>query len=68
MVAFVAAPPASALDPSSALPVLVYLWAESPERAFVEKTAGAVIVLLSLLIMLNAAAAYARRRFDPFRR
>ena len=68
MVAFVATPPASALDPSSALPVLVYLWAESPERAFVEKTAGAVIVLLSLLILLNGAAAYARRRFDPFRR
>ncbi len=68
MVAFVATPPASALDPSSALPVLVYLWAESPERAFVEKTAGAVIVLLSLLVLLNGAAAFARRRFDPFKR
>ena len=68
MVAFVATPPASALDPSSALPVLVYLWAESPERAFVEKTAGAVIVLLFLLIVLNGAAAYARRRFNPYER
>ena len=68
MVAFVATPPASALDPSSALPVLVYLWAESPERAFIAKTAGAVIVLLTLLIILNGAAAYARRRFDPYRR
>ena len=68
MVAFVVTPPASALDPSSALPVLVYLWAESPERAFVEKTAGAVIVLLTLLVLLNGAAAYARRRFDPFKR
>ena len=68
MVAFVATAPASALDPSSALPVLVYLWAESPERAFVEKTAGAVIVLLSLLVLLNGAAAYARRRFDPYKR
>jgi len=68
MVAFVATPPASALDPSSALPVLIYLWAESPERAFVEKTAGAVIILLALLILLNALAAYARRRFDPYRR
>jgi len=66
MVSFVATPPASVLDPSSALPVLVYLWAESPEIAFVEKTAGAVIVLLTLLLILNSAAAYARRRFDPF--
>lgn len=68
MVAFVATPPASALDPSSALPVLVYLWAESPERAFVEKTAGAVIVLLFLLVVLNGVAAFARRRFDPYKR
>ena len=68
MVAFVATPPASALDPSSALPVLVYLWAESPERAFVEKTAGAVIVLLFFLVILNGAAAYARRRFNPYER
>ena len=68
MVAFVATPPTNALDPSSALPVLVYLWAESPERAFVEKTAGAVIVLLFFLVLLNGAAAYARRRFDPYKK
>jgi len=67
MVAFVATPPASVFDPASALPVLIYLWAESPERAFVEKTAGAIILLLGLLVLMNAAAAYLRRRFDPFR-
>lgn len=68
MVAFVATPPANALDPSSALPVLIYLWAESPEAAFAEKTAGAVIILLALLLALNALAAYARRRLDPYRK
>jgi phosphate transport system permease protein len=68
MVAFVATPPHSLFEPSSALPVLVYLWAESPEAAFAEKTAGAIIVLLALLLMLNALAAYIRVRLNPFRR
>lgn len=68
MVAFIAAPPAGPMEPASALPVLVYLWAESPEIAFVEKTAGAVIVLMVLLGALNGMTAYARRRFDPFHR
>ncbi len=67
MVAFVATPPESALDPASALPVLIYVWAESPEAAFAEKTAGAAIVLLALLLALNGLAALARRRLDPYR-
>jgi phosphate transport system permease protein len=48
--------------------VLVYLWAESPEAAFAEKTAGAIIVLLALLFALNALAAYVRARLNPYRR
>jgi len=67
MVAFVAAPPESVLEPASALPVLVYLWAESPERAFVEKTAGAVLVLLALLAALIGAAAWVRARYGARR-
>ena len=63
MVAFVVTPPMSVFDPSSALPVLIYLWAESPERAFVEKTAGAALVLLFFLGFLNATAIWLRHRF-----
>lgn len=63
MVAFVVTPPASVFDPSSALPVLIYLWAESPERAFVEKTAGAALVLLFFLGLLNATAIWLRHKF-----
>lgn len=68
MVAFVATPPLNPFEPSSALPVLVYLWAESPEAAFAEKTAGAIILLLALLILLNGLAAVIRRRANPYRR
>lgn len=63
MVAFVVTPPASFVDPSSALPVLIYLWAESPERAFIEKTAGAALVLLLFLVTLNLIAIWLRHKF-----
>ncbi|MDG1463095.1 MAG: phosphate ABC transporter permease PstA, partial [Gammaproteobacteria bacterium] len=50
MVAFIVEVPGTPFDPSSALPVQIYLWADSPERAFVERTAAAIIVLLSFLL------------------
>ncbi len=64
MVAFIVDIPASFTDPSTALPVQVYLWADSPERAFVEKTSAAIIVLLGFLITMNAAAVILRKRFE----
>ena len=64
MVAFVVDPPKTPLDPASALPVQVYLWADSPERGFVEKTSAAILVLLAFLIALNSVAVYLRRRWE----
>ena len=64
MVAFIVDVPNSPLDPSSALPVQVYLWADSPERAFVERTSAAIMVLLVFLISMNACAVALRRRFE----
>jgi phosphate transport system permease protein len=64
MVAFIVDIPGSFADPSTALPVQVYLWADSPERAFVEKTSAAIIVLLAFLITMNAAAVILRKRFE----
>jgi phosphate transport system permease protein len=64
MVAFVVDVPGSFTDASTALPVQVYLWADSPERAFVEKTSGAIVVLLGFLIAMNGAAIALRRRFE----
>jgi phosphate transport system permease protein len=64
MVAFIADVPNSPLDPSSALPVQVYLWADSPERAFVERTSAAIMVLLAFLISMNGLAVLLRRRFE----
>lgn len=64
MVAFIVDIPHTPLDPATALPVQVYLWASNPERAFVEKTAAAVIVLLVFLIAMNGAAVFLRKKFE----
>jgi phosphate transport system permease protein len=64
MVAFVVDVPGSVTDPATALPVQIFIWADSPERAFVAKTAAAILVLLAFLIMMNGAAVVMRRRFE----
>jgi phosphate transport system permease protein len=64
MVAFVADFPATPLDPATALPVQIYMWANEAERAFVERTSGAIIVLLIFLILMNVGAILLRRRFE----
>ena len=64
MVAFIADVPGGPLDPATVLPVQIYLWADSPERAFVERTAAAILVLLVFLIVMNALAVVLRKRFE----
>ncbi len=64
MVAFIVDVPSSPMDPATALPVQVYLWADSPERAFVERTSAAIIVLLFFLLLMNAVAIVLRKRFE----
>jgi len=64
MVAFVADVPQSWTDPSTVLPVQIYLWSDAPERAFAEKTSGAIIVLLAFLFCMNGLAVWLRRRFE----
>jgi phosphate transport system permease protein len=64
MVAFVVDVPSGPLSPATVLPVQVFMWADSPERAFVEKTSAAIIVLLLLLGLMNAAAIYLRKKFE----
>ncbi len=64
MVAFIVDLPSSPLDPATALPVQIFLWADSPERAFLEKTSGAILILLTFLISMNAGAVMLRKRFE----
>ena len=64
MVAFIVDIPAAPFDSAAALPVQIFLWADSPERGFTEKMSAAIIVLLAFLIIMNALAVYLRRRFE----
>jgi phosphate transport system permease protein len=64
MVAFIVDIPKGFTDPATVLPVQVFLWSDSPERAFVERTSGAIIVLLAFLVVMNAAAVVLRNRFE----
>ena len=64
MVAFIVDIPAGVTDPSTVLPVQIYLWADSPERAFIERTSAAIMVLLGVLVLMNAVAIYLRKKFE----
>lgn len=64
MRAFIAVPPSGITDPSSVLPVQIFLWSDEVDRAFVEKTSAAIIVLLVFMLMMNAIAIYLRNRFE----
>ena len=64
MVAFIVDVPSGPLDPSTVLPVQIFLWADSPERALVEKASGAILILMSFLIVMNAAAVMLRNKFE----
>ncbi|MEQ9325955.1 MAG: phosphate ABC transporter permease PstA [Rhodospirillales bacterium] len=64
MVAFIVDIPGSPFEAATVLPVQIYLWADSPERAFVEKTSAAIMVLLGFLVVMNALAVVLRKRFE----
>jgi phosphate transport system permease protein len=64
MVAFIVDVPGGFADPATALPVQIYLWADSPERAFAERTSAAIIVLLGFLLLMNLAAVILRKRME----
>lgn len=64
MVAFVADVPAGFTSPATVLPVQIYLWADFPERAFVDRTSAAILTLLVFLLLMNATAIYLRKKFE----
>ena len=64
MVSFIPGIPSAIGEPSGALPSLVYIWENASERAFHERTAAAILVLLAFMIVMNAAANFLRRRFE----
>jgi phosphate transport system permease protein len=64
MVAFIVDVPSGITDPATILPVQIYLWADSPERAFTERTSAAIIILLAFMITMNLLAIVLRKQFE----
>lgn len=64
MVAFIVDIPGSPLSAATVMPVQIYLWSDSPERAFVERSAAAIVILLGFLVVMNLVAVVLRRRFE----
>jgi phosphate transport system permease protein len=64
MIAFIVDVPQGFTDSATVLPVQIFLWADSPERGFVERTSAAIMVLLAFLILMNLTAVLLRRRFE----
>lgn len=64
MVAFIVDIPGGFTDPSTVMPVQIYIWADSPERAFVERTSAAIMLLLAFLISMNLTAVLLRKKFE----
>ena len=64
MVAFIVDVPSGITDSATVLPVQVFRWSDFPERAFEAKTAAAICVLLTFLVVMNALAIFLRKRFE----
>ena len=64
MVAFIVDVPSSFTDPATALPVQIFIWSDSAERAFYERSSLAIMVLLLFLISMNLTAVLLRRKFE----
>ncbi|WP_436642379.1 phosphate ABC transporter permease PstA [Microbaculum sp. FT89] len=64
MNAFITSPPGGLMDASTALPTQIFIWADSPERGFVDRTSAAILVLLGFLILMNITAIFLRQRLE----
>ncbi|WP_198262864.1 phosphate ABC transporter permease PstA [sulfur-oxidizing endosymbiont of Gigantopelta aegis] len=64
MIAFIPDSPSSILEAATVMPAQIFTWAGMPERAYIERTAAGIMVLLTVLITLNTMAIYLRKKFE----
>jgi phosphate transport system permease protein len=48
----------------TALPIQIFTWTQDPNRAFVDLAAGAIIVMMVLLLVMNSVAIFLRNRYE----
>ncbi|MGH6949089.1 MAG: phosphate ABC transporter permease PstA [Kiloniellales bacterium] len=64
MNAFITSGPGGLLDPATALPTQIFIWADSPERGFVARTSAAILVLIGFLVAMNLVAVLLRQKLE----
>lgn len=64
MNAFMTSDPGGITDAATALPTQIFIWADSPERGFIARTAAGILVLLGFLITMNGFAIWLRQRLE----
>ncbi len=64
MIAYIPDSPDGILDAATVLPAQIYTWAGEPMRAYAERTAAGILVLLAVLLSMNALAIGLRRHFE----
>ena len=64
MIAFVPDPAVNFTDAATVLPAQIFTWAGMPEKAYLERTAAGIMVLLVVLLSMNAVAVYLRKKFE----
>lgn len=64
MIAFVPDAATNFTDAATVLPAQIFTWAGMPEKAYLERTAAGIIVLLAVLLSMNAVAVYLRKKFE----
>ena len=61
---FIAFDPVSVMDPFTVLPIQIFNWTADPREEFHALAAGAIVVLLGVLLLMNAAAILIRNRYE----
>jgi len=64
MMAYIPDSPQSFTDAATVLPALIYTWSTNSLRAFVERTAAAILILLFVMLCLNGIAIWLRNKYE----
>lgn len=64
MIAFVPDAVTNITSAATVMPAQIFTWSGMPERAYIEKTAAGIMVLLTVLISLNTLAVILRKKFE----
>ena len=48
----------------TALPIQIFAWTQDPDREFVSRAAGAIVVLMVILLLMNSVAIWLRNRYE----